>query len=134
MATLSNNDIARAIYFAVKGKSPHEQSQMFKRTAQFLNKHRLISKTGEILSRLQKIINEDEGKVVALISSKKKLDEHEKKELSRALSKRYRGKTVVIEEKIDEKLIGGFKIEAEDEQIDVTLRNKISQLQEYLIK
>ena len=39
----------------------------------------------------------------------------------------------IFKEVIDKNLIGGFKVEVNNEVIDVTLRNKISKLQEHLI-
>ena len=41
---------------------------------------------------------------------------------------------VIFKEKIDEKLLGGFRIEVNDEVIDLTLKNKIFKLEEYLTR
>jgi F-type H+-transporting ATPase subunit delta len=130
MATISNNDIARAIYIASKEEIPKEQ--FFKKTVQFLTRRRLLGRTSGILLSLEKIVNQEEGRVVAKVSSKNKLSEKIKKELEHHLSKRYSGKKIALVENLDEKLLGGFKIEVGDEVIDLTLKNKIGKLQEYL--
>ena len=134
MTTISNNDIACAIYSASKDKSPSEQSLFFPKVIQFLSRRRLLSKTKGILLCLNKIINEEEGRVVAKVSSRENLDGEIKKELERSLAKRYSGKTVTLVPNLDEKLLGGFRIEVNDEVIDLTVKNKIGKLQEYLTK
>ena len=134
MTAISNNNIAQAIYLATKDKTHAEQSFVFSKIVQFLNRKRLLSKAPDILIRLNKIINKEEGRIVAKISSVEKLDEKTKRELMHNLSKRYYGKTVMFEENLDEKLLGGIKIEVNDEVIDLTIKNRIEKLQEYLTK
>lgn len=134
MNTASNSNIARAIYLVSKGKSSGEQSLISKKVAQFLAKKRLLSKAPDILFHLNKIINEHEGKVAVKVSSAKRIDEATNKKLAEILIRRYRAKEIDFEENIDEKLLGGFKIEVHNEIIDLTIRNKIEKLQEYLTR
>jgi len=86
MTAISNNDIAQAIYLASKEKSHAEHSLFYPKVVEFLNKKRLLSKTPDILSRLSKIINEHEGRVVARVSSAEKINEKKHKELTTALA------------------------------------------------
>lgn len=132
MAIVSNNNIARAIYLAAKGKTSEEQSLIFKKVIQFLIKKRLLIKAPDILNRLSKVINDEEGREVARVSSKNNLSEKFVHELKHSLSKRYKAKEVDLIFNIDEKLLGGYKVEVNDEVIDLTLKNKIGKLQEYL--
>jgi len=134
MATLSNNDIANAIYAVSKEKKGEELSDMFKKVVDFLNRKRLLSRAPDILGKLDKIINLKEGKILVKILSAKKLSEKTKKELSFLLEKRYKAKEILFEEKLDEKLLGGMKLEINDEIIDLTIRNKLKKLQEHLTK
>jgi len=134
MTTASNNDIARAIFSTLKDKSSAEQSAIFPKIIQFLFRKRLLSKSSDILSRLDKIINNEKGRMVAKVSSKNKLSEKIKKELEQTLLKRYSAKEIRLMENLDEKLLGGFKVEVNDEVIDLTIKNKIRKLQEYLIE
>lgn len=132
MAVISNNNIARAIYLAAKGKNNEEQSLVFKKVIQFLIKKRLLIKSPNILSCLIKIINDEEGRVVARVSSKNNLSEKFKQELKHSLAQRYKAKEIDLVSNTDEKLLGGYKIEVNDEVIDLTIKNKIGKLQEYL--
>ena len=50
------------------------------------------------------------------------------------LKERYQQKEVILVEVLDEKLLGGFKMEVNDEVIDLTIKNKIGKLQEYLTR
>ena len=130
MATLSNNNIAQAIYLASKTEGRSEQ--FFSNVVRFLFRRRLLSKAPDILLRLNKIINDKEGRVVAKVSSRSNLNEKMKEELVHALAKRYAAKEIVLDEHLDEKLLGGFKVEVGDEVIDLTIKNRIGKLQEYL--
>lgn len=132
MAVISNNNIARAIYLELKDKNQNEQSLSFPKIVQFLIKKRLLNKTTEILFCLDKIINEEAGRIVAKVSSKTNLEEKTKHELKHSLAKRYKAKEVELILNTDEKLLGGYKIEVNDEVMDLTMKNKIEKLQEYL--
>lgn len=134
MATLSNNDIAHAIYLSVKDKNTSEQSVLFPKIIQFLYRKRLLSQRGEILSRLDKIINKEDKRIIVKISSKEPLHENVKKEIAHILKERYSAEKVILIENLDEKLLGGFKIEVNNEVIDLTIKNKIGKLKEYLTK
>jgi ATP synthase F1 delta subunit len=134
MTAISNNNIARAIYLAFKDKSHADQPVFLKNVVNFLARKRLLSKAPDILERLNKIINEDKGVVTAKVWSPEKLSEATNKEIAQILARRYSGKEIDLEESPDEKLIGGYKIEVNDEVIDLTIKNRIAKLQEYLIK
>ena len=134
MTTISNNDIARAIYLVSKDKTNAELHDISNKVLKFLARRRLLSKSKEILERLDIMINHENGRIVVKVSSAKILKEKFKKELIFFLKKHYGAKEVVILEKIDEKLLGGVKIELNDEIIDLTVKNKIKKLQEHLTK
>ena len=132
MSIISNNDIAHAIYLASKDKSKEEQSLIFKNVIKFLVKKKKIARVPDILLRLGKIINNYENRIVGKIFSKEKITDTQNKEINQILAHRYSVKEVILNEKIDEKLLGGFKMEVGDEVIDLTLKKKIEKLQEHL--
>lgn len=134
MATISNNNIAQAIYLELKDKNEKEQSLAFPKIVNFLVKKRLLKNVPDILNRLNKIINKERGVVVARVSSKDHLDEKIKQELKHSLAKRYSAKEIDLILNTDEKLLGGFKVEVGDEVMDLTLKNKVRKLQEYLLE
>lgn len=134
MSANFNNNIAQAIYLEIKGKNKDEQSVVFPKIIQFLVKKRLLSNLPDIFSRLSKIANREEGRVVAKVYSEKTLSEKTVNELKHSLLKKYIAKEVEIILKTDPRLIGGLRVEVGDEVIDLTTKNKIKKLQEYLIK
>jgi len=133
MATISNNDIARSIYFGSKDKAGAELQAYYKNVVQFLFRKKLLSKSKEILLILRKIINKEEGIIDAKVLSVEKLYHETKEDLVHLLKKRYHAREVILKEKYDQVLLGGMRIEVNDEVIDLTIKNKLGQLQEYLI-
>ncbi len=134
MAKISNNYIASAIYSVLKDKKGEEARKAYKDTVRFLYRKRLLSKSGDILEKLDKIINKNEGRLEVKVESAKGLKNEFKKELASFIKERYKAKDVVLKEKEDERLLGGFKLEVGDEIIDLTAKDKIKKLQGYLIK
>jgi F-type H+-transporting ATPase subunit delta len=134
MATISNNNIARAIYLSSKDKTGQEQETVIKNVINFLVRRKLISRSKDILTSLKAIIYQEQGVLEIKVWSKEKINEENKKDLIQILKKRYGDKKFILQENLDDKLLGGLKIEVNNESIDLTLRNKINKLQEYLIK
>lgn len=131
MATISNNDIAHAIYLSINEAG--DKVSAYKKVVDFLYRKRLLSKSPQILSRLKKIADEKEGKIEARIKSKNPLGAHTKRELSEVLTRRYKVKEVYLKDNIDERLLGGIRVEVGDEIIDLSVKNKLNKLQEHLI-
>lgn len=132
MTAISNNNIAEAIYLV--SKDAKEEKQFLHKVIQFLVKKRLLSKAPDILLALSKIINDHNKVVVAKVSSVNKINETTNKEIAGILIKRYSAKEVNLVEILDEKLLGGYKIEVNDEVIDLTIKNKLERLQEHLTR
>lgn len=133
MATISINNIARAIYESTLEKSGESLNIVTKRAIDMISKKHLMSKSNEILNELEKIIDKKDEVVRAKISSRIKLGKKITDEIDDFIKKRYKAKKIVLEYIIDEKLLGGIKIEIGDEIIDTTLKNKVKKLQNYLI-
>ena len=134
MSKISNDNLARAIYLAVKDKTPTERSSLLRNTVKFLAKKKLLAQAPKILARLGQIINEDQGVVAAKVWSVEKLSARTKGKLVDFLARRFGGKTAVLEENLDAGLLGGYKIEVRDEVLDLCLKNRIGQLQTHLTR
>ena len=133
MATISVNNIASAIYESSQDKDGAELDIVMKKAVDLISKKHLMSKSNEILNQLEKIIDRKDELVRAKISSKVKIDKKITDEIDDFIKKRYKVKHTVLEFTVDEKLLGGMRIEVRDEIIDMTTRNKIKKLQNYLI-
>ncbi len=133
MAKISNKDIASAIYLTLQGKSGSELAQGLKDATKFLARKRLLSKSPYILNELSDIIDRSEGRIKVKIKSATKIGDHAMHDIKKELLHKYQAKEIQVIEEHDEKLLGGMRIEVNNEVIDLTLKNKITQLQEYLI-
>jgi len=134
MTVISNNNIAHAIYSGSLDKTGHDLHLYLQKVVQFLARRRLLLKSKEILESLSKIINQKEGRIIAQIFSVEKLEHKTKTNLTHLLKKRYKAQEIILEEKLNEKLLGGFRIEVGDEVIDLSVRNRIEKLKAYLIR
>lgn len=134
MTVISTNHIAQAIHKAAQNKTAHEQTSVLKNVVKFLAKKKLFPKSGNILEALEKIINTEENRIHVKIFSAEKLNEKHKHDLTEPLKKRYGVEKISWSENIDETLLDGFRIEKDDEILDLSARNKVKQLQAYLIK
>ena len=133
MATISINNIARAIYESSYNKEGVELDEAMKNAVDIISKKHMLSKSKEIINQLEKIADKNEGVVRAKVSSKNKIEQKIVAEIEDFIKKRYNANKTVLEFQIDDKLLGGIKIEVGDEIIDTTLKNKIKKLQNYLI-
>ena len=134
MANLSYNDIARAIYIGSKNKDNQDMSLFVDNTVKFLTRKKLLSKSKNILDKLESILNKEKGLVKAKISSAEKMNDVFKKDLNSFLLQKYKAKQVEMIEVVDKKYIGGVKIEVDDEVIDLTIFNKLKKLQTHLTR
>ena len=132
MSIISINNLAQAIYDSSKDKTGSELDTLMKKVVHFLAGKRMLSKSKIILNKLENIIDKNDGIVRARVSTRTKIDNKMNEELESLLKKRYKAKEIILTHNEDNKLLGGIKIEVEDEIIDMTLANKIRQLQTYL--
>lgn len=132
MAKITNKEIALAIHQVLDGKSGSELHSKIESVVVFLNKKRLMSKSKDIFFELKKIINKKEGVVEARLAYAKHLSRDAKNHIEHSLKRRYKAHNVILKDELDESLIGGFKVEAEDEVIDLSIKNGIGKLKEHL--
>ena|SRR3989338_9481781 len=140
MTAISNNDIARAIHLVFKDSNLEVlpplggRTSKFAKIIQFLARRHLLPRASNILLELEKIINKEKGRVMAKVSNAKKLDHKTKMRIEEFLKKRYSAREIGLLEILDEKLLGGFKVEASNEIIDLSIKGEIGKLQEYLTR
>lgn len=133
MSKISTKNIALSIYEITKDKSGQDLEDVLIKIVKFLDKKRLFSKASDILKKLEELINKEEGIVGVRITYKQKPDKSISEKLEELLKKKYSANKLEIIENENKKILGGIKIEVEDEVIDLTLKNKMNQLQNYLI-
>lgn len=134
MSTLSYNNIAEAVYLSLKDKGHAEAKDTTGKIIKFLARKRLLAKSKDILRSLELIINKEEGIILIQVWSVAKLGEDIKRNIHSFFQKKFNAKKVIIEEHIDNTILGGYKIKVNDEVIDNTFYKRLATLQEHLTK
>ncbi len=130
---LNIKNLAEALYEATEGASPAEQKKVIHAALVMLAKNGMAGKADELVEQFQKIDDEHNKIIRAEVISKKKLTEKEQKEITDFLKHKHKAEHIVMEEKIDEGVLGGVKIKVGDTLYDGTLKTKLNQLQMHLI-
>jgi len=119
--------IAQAYYMAIKNGA--DTKTVAKNTAQLLKKKNLLNSESKILNEVTRIWNIENNIISAQILSRYELSSSQKNQIEKDLKEKYKAREVLMEEKIDESLLGGIKITVEDEVMDGTLLKNLNQLQ-----
>jgi F-type H+-transporting ATPase subunit delta len=98
----------------------------------FLGKSERIDAVLEIFEAFISLKDEREGLLRAEVSSPEALSQGQRDEVVRRLSEKY-GKTIILTEKIDPAVIGGFVVTIGDTIIDASVRNQLAQIKKKLI-
>jgi F-type H+-transporting ATPase subunit delta len=134
MSQISPKNIAEAIYRVTEGKSASELSHALKRSAEVLRDKRMLGKSEDVLFALSNIVEKKAGIVRVKVSAAKDLDGGERKKLENEIKEKYKARAVKAEFFEKAELLGGMRIEVGDEVLDTTYKNKLRQLEKFLIK
>ena len=92
-----------------------------------------IDKIFDIHKQFVYLFNEENNiKVIEVISSSE-LTENEKRKLNESLKKYYEGYVVIIHNKIDSKIIGGYHILVNGISVDLSVKRKIDDLLKHIL-
>lgn len=129
MANISYNDIAKSIYLSIS-----EEKDFIPNVINFLNKRKLLSKSKIILDKVEKLILIENSSLSVVLESVSPLSEKEKIKIAEELKEIYKVKSIVFEDKIDMRLIGGFRVLIDNEIIDLSIKHQLKELQKHLTK
>ena len=134
MTAISTKNMAYTIYSVAKDKSGIELEKILKRSVKVLWQKRMLGKSDDILEELQNIFDEKAGIVRMKVITATKMENVERKKLENEFREKYKAQSVVGEffEKPD--VLGGIRVEVGDEIMDATYKNKLCQLEKFLIK
>jgi F-type H+-transporting ATPase subunit delta len=96
-----------------------------------LNKSKRVSSTDVLIDKIRKIYEARQDRLVAKIISTDDLSADQLELIKTKLEKKYNSK-FYLETAIDKSLIGGIKIQINDEVIDLSWQGQLSQLKERL--
>lgn len=98
-----------------------------------LVKKRRFNYLNEIIKSFKEQTNEYLGIEEGFVYSSYPLEDEQVKKLEEAMSKKL-DKTVKLEAKVDESLIGGIKVEINNRVYDDSIKNKVSQLKKQILR
>lgn len=122
---LTATQYAKTLYEITKGKSSSEIDEALVNFVKLLIKNNQIKFADGIISRFKKISNAEEGITEAEIMSREKLSSEIEDRIGGFIKEKYQTEKVVINNKIDEKILGGIIIRVGDEVMDGSLRNQL---------
>jgi F-type H+-transporting ATPase subunit delta len=135
MTKISIKNLAYAIYDILKeSKSSDDISNNSDKIINFIKNKNLLNKTDLILKELEDIINKENGLMKVEVTLKQTPNSKEINELKDVIKNRFDFKEVLLEVKEDKDIIGGIRLEMDNKVLDMTYKNKLSKLKDYLIK
>ncbi len=85
-----------------------------------------------IKDEYKKLVLNSTGVKRIYVTSAKKLSIEELEKLKKALSEKFKDKKIELKNEVDEALIGGIQITADDESIDLSTKNSLEKLKSIL--
>ncbi len=134
MAKVSIKNITDGIFEATVGKTGKDLEVALKNVVKFLKNKNLLSQSEVILKELEKLIDKNDGRIKIKVKSAVKIPEDKRKKLEGDMKEKYQAKEIESEYFEDKSLLGGMKVEVGEDVLDSTYRNKLNQLEKYLIK
>ncbi|MBI3305606.1 F0F1 ATP synthase subunit delta [Candidatus Nomurabacteria bacterium] len=134
MATITPKNIAEAIYNATKDKSGRELEESLRGSVRVLWQKRMIGKSDDILKELQNIFERKEGVVRVKVTTAAKMEEGVRKKLEWELKEKHKARALLSEFFEERDVLGGMRVEVGDEVTDATYRNRLRQLEKFLMQ
>lgn len=125
---------AELFYELTADKSPGEVKDVVKKFVELLAKNGYLGKVDKVIGEFEKIWNEKRGIVEAEITSARELDKEIVKSLHNHIIKLSGAKEIVLTEKVDKKILGGVVIRHGDRVVDGSLRTRVGELKNKMIK
>lgn len=128
---ISVKQYALSLYETVVGKKTGDEISNF---LKLLVKNNDLKLADKIIAEFIRIWNEHEGLIMAEVVSARELDKESDSAIKNFLKEEKAAKSVELKKSIDGKLLAGFILKFGDQVIDGSLKKKIAQLKEEMVK
>jgi F-type H+-transporting ATPase subunit delta len=125
---------ALALYEEVLDKKKSEAKSIIEDFARLIYANNDIAKLDKIISEFEKIWNREEGIVEAEVISARELNKATVKQIKNYIVELTRAKEVSIEEKLDKNLLGGVVLKYGDKVLDGSIKTKLNDLKNQMIR
>jgi F-type H+-transporting ATPase subunit delta len=130
-AVLTNPTIAVSRRMELISAAPRELDPEATNLARLLIESNRVGDVREVAAQFEALADEAEGRVRATVTTAVELDPAERERIAAQLSKRL-GKEVRLEVVVDERILGGLKLQYGDRLIDASVATKLQQLRRRL--
>lgn len=135
MRKVTSQHIAQILFEETVTKNQLEVKPIVENIALLIKKYGLVTKIDQIISKFYFLYNSQFDIQEVTITLQERLSYRRKLEVEKELKNILGCKDIVLNEKVDERILGGIKIETSDGlYIDATVRGRISQLRNALIR
>lgn len=125
---------AKTLYNLFDGKKKNEVEKIIAEFVAVLAENNDLGKIKKIIAEFEKFWNKERGIVEAEITSARGLDKDVVKLLNSYIVKLSGAKEVIMSEKVDKNLLGGVVLRFGDKVVDGSLRNRLEDLKQKMLK
>lgn len=86
----------------------------------------------KVIETFEKTYNEKEGIVEAQVTARHRMDKEEQEEILSFIKDLYPGKQINVTDHLDERVVGGCKVQIGDRLFDFTVQNSLAALRKQL--
>ena len=126
--------LSQTLYELTDGKSKPEIQKSVIDFARYIYKERKWKLTGKIIESFEKIYNQKNGIIEAEVVTAEKLSAAVEKKVKDYIEEKYGAKKVVLKNAIDQKIKGGMILRVGDEVVDGSVKGKLNELRNILVK
>lgn len=126
---ISAKQYALSLYESVQGKTEKpELKKVLKNFVALLGKNNNLNKEEEILEIFENIWNSENGELKAELVSARELSKSSRETVINYLKEKSGAKKIVLDEKTDKEILGGFILKYNNRIIDGSLRSSLGEL------
>jgi F-type H+-transporting ATPase subunit delta len=131
---ISVQQYARSLYDSVAGKSEKEVKVVLNNFVAVLGRNRELNKEAAIIAAFTDIWNSEHGEIAATLSSARELGPTARETVVDYLKEKTAAKKIILEENIDQDLLGGFVLRYGSKVLDGSLKSSLESLKIQLEK
>lgn len=125
---ISIKQYAQALYEMTLNKSEVESGAIVENFVKELAKNNQLKLMPKIVEKFEQIYNENNGIVVAKVTSASSLDKNHLDRIEKYLADKYRAKKVILNNEIKPEIKGGVVLRVGDDLIDASITNQLRNL------
>lgn len=129
MNTEFEKKMAQEVHTALShSTTTEEEARVLVTLAKVLSEKKALNYSDGIISALKDLLDREQGIIKVDVTVQESLDEDSKQLLIKTLKEMYSANDVILNEFIDQRILGGIKLKIGEEVYDATVKNKLVQL------